>query len=250
MRIYDPQFQCDATGQVAPPQWLGDGDLEDDRVEDVPGLDAENLPHSWTEVRFTTKRPNPTHEPAMASWRSAQQTWARRIGEAVRASVMEGAARKLQRPMTDPDVEAAALEDLQDPGMVAEVRFTLTLLAAFGLTGLMLAGVGLYGLLSHSVRQGTGEIGLRVALGAGPGGVLRLVLTQGLRLTAIGVVVGMVAAAIFSRVLESQLFGVSAHDPLTFAGMAALMAAAAAVACGLPALRALRIDPLEALRTE
>lgn len=127
MRIYDPQFQCDATGQAAQPQWLGDGDLEDDRVEDVPGLDAENLPHSWTEVRFTTKRPNPTHEPAMASWRAAQQTWERRIGEAVRASVMEGAARKLQRPMTDPDVEAAALEDLKDPGMVAEVREMLEL---------------------------------------------------------------------------------------------------------------------------
>jgi ABC-type antimicrobial peptide transport system permease subunit len=132
----------------------------------------------------------------------------------------------------------------------AEVRFTLTLLAAFGITGLVLACVGLYGLLSHSVRQGTGEIGLRVALGAGPGGVLRLVLTQGLRLTVIGVVVGMVAAAAFARLLESQLFGVTAQDPLTFIGMTVIMATAAAVACGLPALRALRIDPLEALRTE
>jgi putative ABC transport system permease protein len=132
----------------------------------------------------------------------------------------------------------------------AEVRFTLTLLAAFGITGLVLAGVGLYGLLSHSVRQGTGEIGLRMALGAGPGSVLRLVLTQGLRLTLIGVVLGLVVAAAFSRLLENQLFGVTAHDPATFAGMAVIMTTAAAVACGLPALRALRIDPLEALRNE
>ena len=113
-----------------------------------------------------------------------------------------------------------------------------------------LPGVGLYGVLSNAVRQRTAEIGVRMALGATPGSVFKLIVGHGLRLSAIGLAAGMVAAFKLTRAMTSMLVGVKATDPATFTAMAALFLIIAAIASGLPARRAAHVDPLVALRHE
>jgi putative ABC transport system permease protein len=114
----------------------------------------------------------------------------------------------------------------------------------------VLAGVGIYGVMSFAVTQRTHEVGVRMALGAQGGEVLRLIVRQGLRLTAVALVLGLGAAAGGARVLASQLFGVTPSDPVTFAAVPLVLGAVAALACYLPARRASRLDPLVALRRE
>ena len=123
-------------------------------------------------------------------------------------------------------------------------------MASFGAVALLLAMLGVYGLLSHTVAQRRGEIGIRMALGARTGHVLALVVRQGALLIAAGVWLGLLAAAASSRVLESFLFGVTTGDHLTFVAAPLVLIAVALVACWLPARRATRIDPLETLRLE
>jgi ABC-type antimicrobial peptide transport system permease subunit len=110
--------------------------------------------------------------------------------------------------------------------------------------------VGLYGVLSTLVRQRTAEIGVRMALGAAPGSIFQLVVGQGLRLSAGGIVLGLAAAFALTRVMTSMLVGVKATDPPTFAAVAALFFAIAALACWIPARRAAGLDPTQALREE
>ena len=131
---------------------------------------------------------------------------------------------------------------------VAQPRFNMLLLSLFGLAALVLAAIGIYGLLSHTVAERTHEIGVRMALGARAKDVLRLFVGQGLRLTAIGLVLGMVGAVALARVMESLLFGVSSTDPATFVGVVATLAAVAGLASYLPARRATQVDPMVALR--
>jgi len=133
---------------------------------------------------------------------------------------------------------------------VAPRRFVLQMLAIFAAIALLLSAVGIYGVMSYSVAQRTQEIGVRMAVGARPPDVLRLVMAQALRLAAAGVGLGLAAAAGLSRLLEGLLYGVSVRDPLTYAGIAALLAAVALAASAIPALRAARIDPMAALRTQ
>jgi putative ABC transport system permease protein len=132
----------------------------------------------------------------------------------------------------------------------AGTRFSLLLIGVFAIIALILACVGLYGVLSNVVRQRTAEIGVRMALGATPGSIFKLVVGHGLRLSAIGVAVGIVAAFGLTRAMTSMLVGVKATDPATFTAMAALFLIIAAVASGLPARRAARLDPNIALREE
>jgi predicted permease len=132
----------------------------------------------------------------------------------------------------------------------ARSDFNMLLLTIFGASALLLAAIGLYGLMAYSVEQRTQEIGIRMALGAGPRSVLRMVVAQGMQLAAAGVVLGVGAALALSRLLRSLIFGVSATDPVVFLSVAALLTLVAFFATWLPARRATRIDPITALRYE
>jgi putative ABC transport system permease protein len=133
---------------------------------------------------------------------------------------------------------------------VANRRLNLILLGIFAAVALLLATVGIYGVMSYSVEQRTREIGIRMALGAERWAVLKLIVGQGARLALIGIVAGIAGAFALSRVMSSLLYGVSATDPLTYAGLALLLGGVAVGACWLPARRAVRVDPAIALRAE
>jgi putative ABC transport system permease protein len=129
-------------------------------------------------------------------------------------------------------------------------RFAMQVVALFGVLALLLASIGIYGVMAYSVNQRTREIGIRVALGASTGVIMRWVLRQGLVLIVVGVSTGLLAAFGLMRLLRSLLFGVAATDLVTYAALAAVLAVVALVACYIPARRATRIDPLVALRHE
>jgi predicted lysophospholipase L1 biosynthesis ABC-type transport system permease subunit len=133
---------------------------------------------------------------------------------------------------------------------LAAQRLATRLLGFFAVAALFLAALGLYGVISYSVMQRTQEIGVRMALGAQRGQVLSLVVRQGLKLAGVGVGLGVVLAVILSRAVEGQLYGVTALDPLTFVSMASVLLGAAFLASYLPARRATKVDPLQALRYE
>ena len=133
---------------------------------------------------------------------------------------------------------------------VARPRFLTLLLAIFGGVALTLAAIGTYGVMSYTVAERTHEMGIRLALGAKPGGVVKLVLVQGLQVAAIGLGLGMIGAFGLTKLMSSILFGVSTTDVITFVGVPALLTLIASVACLIPAWRATRVDPIEVLRAE
>jgi putative ABC transport system permease protein len=141
------------------------------------------------------------------------------------------------------------IEELIDQGLWAP-RVGAALLSVFGALALLLAVVGVYGVLSYSVNQQTREIGIRMAMGAQTGRVLKLVVRQGMRLALAGLILGLVIALAAMRVLSTLLFGVSWHDPLIFVGVSVVLMTAAVLACYIPARRAMKVDPMVALRYE
>jgi putative ABC transport system permease protein len=162
-----------------------------------------------------------------------------------------GGAREAIRSL-DPDLpiaKVASLETVVDASMT-QPRFTMMLFAAFGGLALVLAAVGIYGVISYAVAQRTREFGIRMALGAQPTNVFGMVLGQGARIAGLGIFLGFIGAAAATRVMASLLFGVKATDPLTFAAVPAVLLGIALLACYVPARRAARVDPMAALRYE
>ncbi|HEX6314955.1 MAG TPA: ABC transporter permease [Gemmatimonadaceae bacterium] len=160
----------------------------------------------------------------------------------IRAAIRELNPRYVVNNMQTMDV-------LLEPAR-APTRFALACIGVFAVVAAVLAGIGLYGVLSTLVRQRTAEIGVRMAFGASSASILQLVAGQGMKLAALGIGLGLVAAFAVTRVMASMLVGVSPTDPVTFAGIAAFFLAVTALACWIPARRASRMDPLVALRDE
>ncbi len=152
----------------------------------------------------------------------------------------------------DPSLAVSRIRLVSDLVSVslAPRRFVVTLLGIFAGLALLMAVIGLYGVISYSVTQRTQEIGIRMALGAQASGVLSLVIGQGMQLAGIGAAIGLIASLAFSRLLRNQLFQVSPFDPFTFTATALVLIAAALLATYIPARRATRVDPMEALRHE
>lgn len=164
----------------------------------------------------------------------------------------------LQRPVTNairsldpliPVSDVATLDDLIS-GTIARPRFNTTILSLFAALGLLLASIGIYGVLAYSVAQRTHEMGIRMALGANPADVLRLVVKDGVTVAALGVLVGVAVALPATRVLAALLYGVQSWDAMVFASVAATLSGVALAAAYLPARRATRVDPMVALRPE
>jgi putative ABC transport system permease protein len=152
----------------------------------------------------------------------------------------------------DPDLpifNVRTMERIWDDS-VAPQRLNTLLLGIFGGVALLLAAVGIYGVMSYSVTQRTHELGIRMALGARPRDVRALVVRQGMTFVALGVGLGLAGALVVTRWMASLLYGVSASDPLTFGAIALLLAGVALFACFIPARRATRVDPIIALRHE
>ena len=164
------------------------------------------------------------------------------LWDSIRGAVQSHNSQNIiTRPQTMNDVIA---------GSLARRRFSMTLLNAFAAVALLLASVGLYGVISYLVGQRTHELGVRIALGAGRGEVLRLVINHGMKMALGGVAIGLIAAFGLTRLMANMLYGVSPTDPVTFAAIALLLAAVAMAACLVPAWRATKVDPLVALRQE
>jgi putative ABC transport system permease protein len=202
-----------------------------------------------------TRRGGVDRAPWAELYFNLQQSPDRRLNVLVRTAADPRAlARAAQEQVwrLDPGQPVASVrtvEELVARGQ-ANRRFTMAMLGAFALVALVLAAVGIYGVIAYSTQQRTQEIGIRVALGATRGSVLRMVLADALKIGVIGVVVGIGIAAALTRLLAGLLFGVTAHDPLTFAVVPIALLAIAVLASWIPARRALSVDPMVALRAE
>jgi ABC-type antimicrobial peptide transport system permease subunit len=173
----------------------------------------------------------------------------------VRADTAEGPllqAVQQEVHRLDPSLALAdvKLMDQVASSAVATPRFSLALVGLFGAMALVLAGIGMYGVVAYSVGQRTHEFGLRMALGATARDVQSLVLLHGVKLALAGVGLGVICAALLSRAVRSLLYGVRAEDPLTFAAVAAIAVAVAVLACYVPARRATQADPMTSLRCD
>jgi ABC-type antimicrobial peptide transport system permease subunit len=152
----------------------------------------------------------------------------------------------------DPDLPIAnyaTLTTLVDTSTASD-RFAMLLLGAFGVLALILAAIGMYGVISYSVMQRTPEIGIRMALGAQRAQIFAMVLRQGGRLVCVGIAIGLIGAFTTTRLMKSFLYGVQPTDPVTFAGASLLLVAVALLACYVPGRKALKVDPMIALRYE
>ena len=173
------------------------------------------------------------------------------VRSSLSASSVAAGIRQAVRSI-DKNLPVTDIEPLNDAlgKSISQERFRTFLLGSFSAIALMLAAVGIFGVMSYSASQRTHEIGIRIALGAGRREVLRLILGQGMKLALFGLGIGVVAAFLLTRLMSSLLYGVSATDPVTFASVAIILLSVALTACYIPARRAMRVDPMVALRHE
>jgi putative ABC transport system permease protein len=164
---------------------------------------------------------------------------------------LTGAVRRAVESV-DPDQPITDVKTMEDYLAVAfsQRRLNMSLLAFFAIVAALLAAIGIYGVMGYAVTQRSHEIGIRMALGAEPGDVLRMIVGDGMKLALLGLIIGLTASLLLMKYLESQLYGVKARDPLTFISVAAGLALVALAACYFPARRATKVDPLVALRYE
>ena len=166
------------------------------------------------------------------------------------AALAPAVTRAIWSVNKDQPIARLATLDAIVAGSASQLRFALTTFEAFAITALVLAAIGIFGVLSASVAERTQEIGIRSALGASTGDTIGLVLRQGVALALVGVAVGLAGSAVASRAIAAMLFGVTRLDPVTYAAVIALLLAVAALACAVPAWRAARVDPAVTLRAE
>ena len=203
------------------------------------GLDAADRPEIYV----------PYRQPLFANWTvRPMQIVVRTTGDPLIAA--STVRREVAR--IDPEQPISDVRTMDDRigRSLAGRRFNMILLALFASLALTLAGIGIYGIVAYAVTARTHEIGVRLALGAQRRDVMAMIVAQGMAVTAAGLALGAVSALLLARLMTSLLFGVSAADPITFAGIPLLLAAVSFVACCVPAWRATRVDPLVALRTE
>jgi len=164
------------------------------------------------------------------------------VGEAIRREVQA----------VDPNIPVFDVRTMEDvvAKYLAERRFALELLGVFAGVAMLLASIGIYGVMAYTFSQRTNEIGIRMAMGAQPRDILRIAVGEGAAVVAVGVACGLIGSAILTRFLQSMLFGVKSTDPMTFATIAALLTVVTLLACLVPAHKATRVDPLIALRHE
>ena len=205
------------------------------------GLDSDPQPHLYIPLQQA-------HEDSVGLLTGNQYWLLRTSSEPL--TLAPGVRRAITA--ADPDVPASNIRSMEQylEASIAPRRFNLRLLLVFAAAALGLAGTGLYGVISYGVTQRTHEIGVRMTLGALQRDVLRLVVGQGMSLAAAGVALGLLASVVLTRAAKSLLFGISATDPATFAGIALLVLGVALVACWIPARRATRVTPITALRAE
>jgi putative ABC transport system permease protein len=206
------------------------------------GLDSEPQPQVWipqAQVPDAANALNISLTPV--SWVVRTQVPPQSLANAIRD--------QLQKTTGLPVSDVRSMDEIAALS-VSRQKFNMWVMSVFGGCALLLAAIGIYGLMAYSVEQRTQEIGIRLALGAQATQVRRMVVRQGMLLAIVGVVIGLVAALGLSRLITTFLFGVTAQDPLVFIGVPALLAAVAFFAVWLPARRASRVDPLIALRYE
>jgi putative ABC transport system permease protein len=201
---------------------------------------------------YTLERDAPvqTYEPlAQKPWPHSSMTF---VVRTTGKSVVTPAAFRAAIYEVDKDQPIATMRPLTSwiGKSIARQRFGAFLFIVFSSVALLLASLGIYGVMAFFVTQRTGEFGIRMALGAQTEDVLRMVFRQGGRLLTLGLTAGLIGAWLLTRFLASLLFGISPHDPTTFAAIAALISCIAALACLLPARRATKMDPMTALRAE